>query len=102
MKLSPCEDLFLEVLAGRWRLGESMWTFESRHKHTADKLATMGLVGWKHGSVDKTIMAWLTVLGIEHATSPTYTSPKLKLEGRAHGHVDCFSAPHCFHGFDVT
>ena len=33
--MTPTEDLFCEVLAGRFRVGEKMWTFSDRHTRTA-------------------------------------------------------------------
>ena len=58
--LTPSEDLMIEALIARARLGENLWTFDSRHKATAEKLAAKGLVYWKHGVEDKTVMVFLT------------------------------------------
>jgi hypothetical protein len=73
--LTPTEELMLEVLAGRWRLGEQMWTFSSRMKRCANSLADRGLVGWKGGIVEKTILVWLTDSGRAACLSPDYVPP---------------------------
>lgn len=61
--LTPSEDLAIDVLLARYRLGENLWTFESRHKKTLDKLAARGYVSVIHGIVEKTVRASLTELG---------------------------------------
>lgn len=73
--LTPTEDLFVEVLTGRWRAGERVWTFEQRHRHTARRLEAKGLVGWKSGIAQGSIIAWLTPAGREAFLSPDYVAP---------------------------
>lgn len=85
-RLSPTQDLFLEVLAGRHRCGEAVWTFERRHRNTATTLATMGLVGWKEGPAPGTILAWLTDTGRQYALDPNYTPPARPLTCPPHHH----------------
>jgi hypothetical protein len=55
---TPTEDLMLEALIARLRLGEHIWTFDSKHRKTAENLAKKGWVGWKHGIVENSIMVW--------------------------------------------
>jgi hypothetical protein len=43
-KPSPTEDLILEVLAARHRLGEPWWTFEPTHRRALERLRLRGLV----------------------------------------------------------
>ena len=76
-KLTPKEDLFMEVLAGRRRCGERVWTFESRHRDTARKLEAKDLVGWKSGIIEQSILAWLTPQGEAEWLSADYTPPIL-------------------------
>jgi hypothetical protein len=76
--LTPSEDLFLEALIARYRLGESIWTFESRHKKTAESLAQKGFVGWKGGIIEKTIRVWFTAEGAAEYLSYPYEPPILK------------------------
>lgn len=72
------EDLFLEVLTARYRLGERLWTFEARHKKTARSLEEQGLVWWKSGIVERTIMVGLTDLGKKELLSADYVPPILQ------------------------
>jgi hypothetical protein len=73
--LTPSEDLMIEALIARARLGETLWTFDSRHKATAEKLEAKGLVHWKHGVVDKTIMVFLTSKSKKEWLSHKYVPP---------------------------
>lgn len=73
--VTPTEDLVLEVLAARRRLGERLWTFDSRHKQTLGRLADRGLVTTMHGIVEKTIRASLTAQGEAVALDGKYESP---------------------------
>jgi hypothetical protein len=76
--LTPTEDLFMEVLAARHRCGENVWTFEDRHTRTAKTLAAKGLIGWKSGIVEKTILAWFTEAGRTEWLSADYVPPILR------------------------
>lgn len=76
--LPPTQSLVLEVLAARARLGETHWTFSTRHRPALEALATRGLLWWKSGIVEKTCMAWLTDAGREAVFSPTYTPPVVR------------------------
>lgn len=62
--LSPTRELILDTLAARWRLGENLWTFDSRLKPQLDWLAEQGLVWTMHGIVEKTLRAGLTDAGL--------------------------------------
>lgn len=73
--LTPTEDLMMEVIAGRVRCGETLWTFEKRHARTARTLDAKGLVGWKWGIVENTIMVWFTPAGAAQTLSPNYKPP---------------------------
>lgn len=92
--LTPSEDLALEVLAARYRLGENLWTFEARHKKTLDKLAARGYVSVIHGIVEKTVRASLTEQGKRASISDSYLSP-LESEAeelRRKKHAEAFAA----------
>lgn len=74
--LTPSEDLAIDVLMARYRLGERLWTFESRHKKTLEGLAEKGLVNVMHGIVEKTVRASLTKKGYEEfLAGSSYVSP---------------------------
>lgn len=79
--LTPGEALVMEVLAARWRLGESLWTFDIRHGRWLDSLADKGLVQPMHGVVEKTLRAALTDAGKAYYWD--VVPPKGSL-GRAH------------------
>jgi hypothetical protein len=74
--LPPVQALILEVLAARYRLGEGLWTFSTRHRAALKALEERGLVGWKPGIVYRTCLAWLTDEGRKAALSDTYKGPQ--------------------------
>lgn len=73
--LPPTQYLILEVLAARYRTGESTWTFPSRLKPALDALSAAGLIVWKRGFEPGTALAWFTDAGRAAATSGTYVPP---------------------------
>lgn len=73
MKLTPTEELILDVLAARYRLGETLWTFSSRHSKALDSLEAKKLISGMHGITENTLRASLTELGKKYALSSTYT-----------------------------
>lgn len=75
--LTPTEDLFIEVLAARHRLGEPWWTFETRHRGVAQRLEARGLVAAWHGIVQGTFRARLTDDGKTRAMKADYVAPVL-------------------------
>lgn len=76
-ELTPTEELLLEVLAARYRCGETAWTFSRRMRPIAVRLESRGLVNWKSGIVENTILVWLTDEGQETVLSDTYVPPVL-------------------------
>lgn len=62
-EITPTQWLMMEVLAARLRLGENHWTFPNKLKRTAKALEGLGLVTWKGGIVQGTIMVSVTDLG---------------------------------------
>lgn len=76
--LTPTEDLLMEVLAARYRLGETSWTFQKRHAVTVKKLESRGLVRYMHGIVENTCRASLTVCGVQEYIVPSYVAPVLR------------------------
>lgn len=73
--LTPTEDLCMEVLTARHRLGENIWTFDSRHKPALKKLESRGLVNVIHGMVERSIRASLTEAGIKEYMDENYVAP---------------------------
>lgn len=75
MKLTPTEDLLIEVLAARFRLGERLWTFDTSTRKAALKLESKGLINLMHGIVEKTYRASLTEAGKALVIDASYSSP---------------------------
>lgn len=80
MKLTPTQDLVMEVLAARYRLGEHLWTFDARHSKTINQLAEMGFVQSMHGIVDHSVRAMLTDAGKAIYLLDTYTPPNQRTD----------------------
>lgn len=74
-KLTPTEELICDVLAARLRLGETMWTFDTKLTSQATHLAELGLIGTTHGIVEKTFRAWLTEAGVVQFLDEDYVLP---------------------------
>lgn len=79
-EFTPTEDLILEVLIARARLGERLWTFNSNSLKQAEILASKGWIHTIHGIVENTYRASLTDKGRARFLSFKYKSP-LKVEG---------------------
>lgn len=73
--LTPSEELVMEVLIARWRLGERLWTFSSRQKRTIERLAAKGYVTSMHGIVEKTVRASLTDKSVSENLTFNYIPP---------------------------
>jgi hypothetical protein len=73
----PTQELVLEVLAARYRLGEHGWTFARRPaiRTALQCLADDGLIGYKAGVVQGTFLAWLTDSGRKETLSASYHPP---------------------------
>jgi DNA-binding MarR family transcriptional regulator len=74
-RLPPTQYLILEVLAARHRTGEQLWTFPQRLTPALRALEEAGLVGWKGGTAEKTVRAWLTDAGRAAALLDGYETP---------------------------
>lgn len=75
---TPTQDLILDVLAARFRLGENLWTFGSRLRKAATQLADHGLVFITHGITEKTIRVGLTEAGKAVTLMPNYSPPPIQ------------------------
>ena len=76
--MTPTEDLIGEVLAARFRLGETWWPFPNATKPAASRMESAGLVDLTHGMVAGTYRARLTAKGLDVFISPTYQAPVVK------------------------
>lgn len=67
---TPTESLILEVLVARYRLGDTLWTFDSRNAPALRKLEEKKLVHLVSGVTENTIRAWLSDHALlEHGAS---------------------------------
>lgn len=71
--MTPTEELVLEVLVARTRLGESLWTFSSSVTKQLSSLESQGFVHVMHGVTENTIRAALTVQGKTEFMDSRYT-----------------------------
>lgn len=62
--LSPTRQLILELLMARWRLGENLWTFDSRLTPQIKYLEEKGWLTMMGGIVENTVRASLTDKGV--------------------------------------
>lgn len=74
-KLTPTENLILEVLTARYRLGENLWTFDSNVKRAVETLASKGWVIPMGGQVENTVRAALTEEAVGKLLSYDYMPP---------------------------
>lgn len=77
--LPPSQALALEVLAARLRLGESYWTFSTRHRPALEGLRKRGLADWRPGVAQGTVTASLTDEGEAATLGGTCKAPAVLL-----------------------
>lgn len=69
----------MEVLTARYRLGERIWTFRSRHARTLKELEALGLVVLTHAVVENTMRAMLTKEGERLFLYDGYVPPERRV-----------------------
>lgn len=76
--LTPTEELMMEVLAARTRMGECWWTFVSRPaiRRAANSLGKLGYVIEHSPQVERTLRLELTEKGRKRMMAPNYTDPR--------------------------
>ena len=74
-KVTPTQDLILNVLTARYRLGDALYTFDTSNLKAAEGLASLGLVSLMHGVTEKTLRASLTDRGMALYMSATALPP---------------------------
>ncbi|NKS29297.1 MarR family transcriptional regulator [Rhodococcus hoagii] len=77
--MTPTEELLLELLIARTRLGHHWWTFSSNaaSRKAANALAYKGLVVVMHGIVESSFRAHLTDEARQRFMDNDYTPPIL-------------------------
>jgi hypothetical protein len=73
--LTPTQQLIIEVLVARARLGHRGWNFPSSLRPQIKKMEEGGLVGWKNWVVENTLLVWLTDEGRKQTMASNYTYP---------------------------
>lgn len=76
--LPVVEQLIIETLTARVRLGEHMWTFTRRVQRQLRHLERLGWIGWKHGIVQWTCLVWFTAAGRSAAMDNGYIPPSAR------------------------
>jgi hypothetical protein len=72
---TPTEELILEVLTARVRLGNNVWTMSNRNKQAFEKLVAKDLIEYKSASVEGHVLVWLTETGEKLLFKNKYNSP---------------------------
>lgn len=60
LDLTPTEELIIDVLVARFRLGETIWPFDLRNAAALRRLESRGLINRMGGNVENTERVWLT------------------------------------------
>lgn len=76
--LTPTENLILELLIARFRLGERLWTFDSNVRKQVVSLASKGYAHEMNGIVPQTVRARLSDEAIAMYVSFDYVPPIAK------------------------
>lgn len=76
--LTPTEELVLEVLVARTRLGERIWPFDSKVSRQVMSLENKGFVHSMSGNVERSIRAYLTDEAFATYLSFDYVPPIAK------------------------
>jgi len=61
--LTPTEYLVLDVMVGRYRLGDDGWTFPTTVRPALERLSQRDFLNYKSGVVQGTLLAWLSADG---------------------------------------
>jgi hypothetical protein len=74
--LTPTEEVILDALIARWRLGEQLWTFSKQLVPAARKLVNKGLVDDLGSITGQDIRLRLTDEGRKRFSDPLYDPPE--------------------------
>jgi hypothetical protein len=72
----PVQSLILETLGARFRLGETLWTFDTKTRAAARALEIAGMITTMHGIMENTYRASLTERGKASVLDPHYRPPR--------------------------
>lgn len=80
--LTACQDVLVDLLVARSRLGESFWPISTRLNRTYKILEEKGYVEIMHGHVDGTVRLALTPQAKAKLIENSAYVPPIKLEAR--------------------
>jgi hypothetical protein len=75
---TPTQELIMDLLVARARLGENVWTFSTRVTKAVEDLSQKGHVYWKSAPTYGHILVWLTEESKNKLLSFPYEAPILK------------------------
>jgi hypothetical protein len=78
IKLPLTQELIVEVLIARSRLGELLWPFPTSAGKSLKALADREIIGYQSASVEKHYNAWFTESGKKRYLSYNYVPPILR------------------------
>ena len=73
--VTPTQELVMELLAARARLGESEWSVSTRHMAAIKSLDGAGLAKWRSHVIEGHVYVSLTDKGRSEYLSGTYVPP---------------------------
>ncbi|AMS02552.1 hypothetical protein BJD55_gp003 [Gordonia phage Yvonnetastic] len=82
--MTPSQELMMDTLWARWRLGEELWTFSSNAttRRAAKGLEEQGKIRILSGVVERTFRAMLTYDQVKELESNGYEPPAFNEVGR--------------------
>ena len=78
VSLTPTEELVVEALTARYRLGELLWPFSARVGKALKGLADKGIIAYQSAPVENYYNVWFTDEGKKRYLSYNYTPPILR------------------------
>lgn len=74
-QLTPTEELVMEVLSARYRLGETQWSMSTKHGKSLAALADKGMLTFRSGVTERTYLVQMTEEGRTEYVTKGYTAP---------------------------
>lgn len=78
LELPLTQELIVEVLIARYRLGELLWPFPTSAGKSLKALTDKGIIGYQAASVEKHYNVWFTDAGKKRYLSFNYVPPILR------------------------
>lgn len=72
------QELIVEVLIARYRLGEMLWPFPTRAGKSLQALTDKGIIGYQSASTEGSYNVWFTDEGKKRYLSFNYVPPILR------------------------